>query len=98
MLPGRKSGPGGTAAEIRLRKAVPVRLRTGSPWRDIPEHLGKWSVFGHFRHWVFSDALSEEFDLEWVFVDGTVVQMRQKARGREKVGPLAAGSDVRGVA
>ncbi len=91
MLPGGKSDPGGTAAEIRLREAVPVRLRTGSPWHDIPEHLGKWSVSRHFPRWDLSgvlkrvsDALSEEFDLEWVFVDGTVVQMRQKAKDTKK--------------
>jgi len=41
MLPGRKSDPGGTAADSRLLlEAVPVRFRTGSPWCDLPERSG----------------------------------------------------------
>ncbi len=90
MLPGKAADPGGTAAENRLFvKAVLWRFRTGTPWRDLPERFGKWnSVFTRFRRWTLSgvfervfNALSEEFDLECVFVDGTVVQAHQKASG-----------------
>lgn len=36
MSPGKASDPGGSAADNRLfLKAVPVRFRTGSPWRDL---------------------------------------------------------------
>ncbi len=102
MLPGKKSDPGGTAADNRLfMEAVLWRFRTGSPWRDLPARFGNWnSVFKRFRRWALSgvfervsDALSEEFDLEWVFVDGTVVQAHQKASGA-KGGPRARGSVV----
>ncbi len=102
MLPGKKSDPGGTAADNRLfMEAVLWRFRTGSPWRDLPARFGNWnSVFKRFRRWALSgvfelvfNALSEEFDLEWVFVDGTVVQAHQKASGA-KGGPRARGSVV----
>src|SRR5581483_12457920 len=30
-------------------------MRTGAPWRDLPEELGKWnSVFRQFRRWADS--------------------------------------------
>ncbi len=102
MLPGKKSDPGGTAADNRLfMEAVLWRFRTGSPWRDLPARFGNWnSVFKRFRRWALSgvfervsDALSEESGLEWVFVDGTVVQAHQKASGA-KGGPRARGSVV----
>lgn len=51
--------------------------------------LGNWnSVFRRFRRWALSgvfervfNALSEEFDLEYVLVDGRIVQAHQKASG-----------------
>jgi len=107
MLPGRKSDPGGTAADNRLLlEAVPVRFRTGSPWRDIPERFGNWnSVSRRFRRWVISgvfkrifNALPEGSGLEWVFVDGTIVQAHRKAAGARKGGPPARGSAAPGVA
>ncbi len=90
-----KSDPGGTAADNRLFvEAVLWRFRTGSPWRDLPKRFDKWgSVFKRFRRWVLSgvfervfNALSEDFDLEWVFVDGTIVQAPRKAAGARKGG------------
>jgi len=106
MLPGKASDPGGTAVDNRLfMEAVLWRFRTGSSWRDLPERFGNWnSVFKRFRRWTLSgvfervsDALSEEFDLECVFVDGTVVQAHRKASGA-KGGPRARGPDARGAA
>ncbi len=106
MLPGRATDPGATAADNRrFVEAVLWRFRTGSPWRDLPERFGNWNnVFKRFRRWALSgvfervfSALSEEFDLEWVFVDGTVVQAHQKAAGA-KGGPAARGSAAPGAA
>ncbi len=42
MLPGKATDPGVTAAVGRMfLEAVLWRIRTGSPWRDLPEHFGK---------------------------------------------------------
>ncbi len=58
MLPGRATDPGTTAADIRrFVEAVPVRFRTGSPWRGLPERFGNWnSVSRRFRRWALSGA------------------------------------------
>ena len=74
-LPGKKSDPGGTAADSRpFVEAVLWRFRTGSPWRDIPERSGgNDSVSRRFRRRVLSgvsgrvsDTLSGESGLEGV--------------------------------
>ncbi len=102
ILPGKSTDPGVTAADNRMfLEAVLWRTRTGSPWRDLPGHFGNWnSVFKRFRRWALSgiferifNELSDEFDLEYVFVDGTIVQAHQKASGA-KGGPAARVSDA----
>ncbi len=100
MLPGRKSDPGGTAADSRLLlEAVPVRFRTGSPRRDLPKRSARWrGVSGRFRRWVLSgvfervfNALSGDSGPERVFVDGTAVQAPRKAAGARKGGASSQG-------
>lgn len=90
MLPGKVGDPGVTAANNRLfLEAVLWRVRTGSPWRDLPRELGNWnSQFKRFRRWagkgVFEslfNAISGEPDFEYALIDGTIVQTHQKASG-----------------
>jgi len=71
------------------------RLRTGAPWRDIPERYGPWStVHSRFRRWRRAGVwdrilaqLQEQGDaagqLDWQlhFVDGSVVRAHQQAAG-----------------
>ena len=54
LLPGKASDSGVTAGDNRLfLEAVFWRVRTGSPWRDLPEKFGNWnSQFRRFRRWV----------------------------------------------
>jgi len=95
LCPGKVGDPGGTGADNRLfLEAILWRVRTGCPWRDLPAHFGKWnSVFKRFRRWVQTGvtgtifkALSEDFDLEYVCIDGTIVKAHAKAAGA-KGGP-----------
>ena len=55
----------------------------------------RWAVSGVFKR-VFNE-LSDEFDLEYVFVDGTIVQAHQKA-AVAKGGSAGRGSDAPGAA
>lgn len=100
-LPGKVTDCGVTAANNRLfLEAVLWRVRTGSPWRDLPVVLGKWnSVFQRFRRWAIKgvfeqlfEALSEEPDFEYALIDGTIVSVHQKASGAKgglKIRPSA---------
>src|SRR5215210_7911072 len=71
------------------------KLRTGAPWRDLPERYGPWStVYRRFWRWqraglwdrVFA-AIQRRADLggrlDWTvhFVDGTVIRAHQHAAG-----------------
>jgi transposase len=85
-LPGKVSDAGATAKDNRLvMEAVFRRVRTGSPWRDLPPAFGHWnSQFRRFRRWaragVFESlfkAMGGDVDLEYVLIDGTIVQVHQ---------------------
>lgn len=106
LLPGKVSDPGASGRDNRrFMEAVLWRVRTGSPWRDLPKDFGNWnSVFKRFRRWakagVFErlfNAISGEPDLECAMIDGTIVQAHQKASGAKggfnikPSGALAAG-------
>ena len=105
-LPGKATDCGVTAANNRLfLEAILWRVRTGSPWRDLPLAFGNWnSTFRRFRRWarkgVFERlfaALSQQPDFEYVLIDGTIVSVHQKASGA-KGGLKIRPSDDRGAA
>ena len=104
-LPGKVTDCGVTAADNRLFvESVLWRVRTGSPWRDLPLFFGNWnSAFRRFRRWaqkgVFErlfKALSAEPDFEYALIDGTIVSVHQKASGA-KGGLEIRPSGVRGA-
>src|SRR3979409_384531 len=54
-----KPGDPGRSGENNRRfvEAVLWVVRTGSPWRDIPERFGKWdSIYSRFRDWGRADV------------------------------------------
>ena len=71
------------------------KLRTGAPWRDLPERYGPWStVHSRFRRWRLAGAWDRLFaavqqqadaagQVDWAvhFLDGTVVRAHQHAAG-----------------
>jgi transposase len=76
------------------------RLRTGSPWRDVPKEFGPWeTVFKHFNRWNSDGTLDEikqtllrrivdvdGVDTDLWCVDGTVVRAARCAGGGGKKG------------
>ncbi len=81
-------------------EAVLRIVRTGSPWRDLPEIFGEWnSVFRRFSHWSRKDirwrifvTMSDDPDFECVIVDSTIIRADQHTAGakrRLKIRPLA---------
>jgi transposase len=99
---GKVGDPGRSGKDNRLFvEAILWIVRTGSPWRDLPEHFGKWNtVFVRFRDWVKADvfkrlfdAVSDEPDMEYAMVDATIVKVHrhgQGAKGGLKARPLVA--------
>ena len=90
LIIGRPDPKGSTGRDNRMFvEAVLWIVRTGSPWRDLPEAFGNWnSVFQRFRRWVKAgvfdrifEALSDEADFEYVIVDGTIVRVHQHGTG-----------------
>jgi len=102
LLPGKATASGRTGSDNRLfLEAVFWRVRTGSPWRDLPPNFGNWnSQFRRFRRWVergvfesLFNAMSTDPDLEYAMIDGTIVSVHQKATGAKggpKIRPLGA--------
>ena len=93
LLPGKATDPGVTAKDNRLfLEAVLWIARTGSPWRDLPPALGNWhATFTRFSRWgkkgVWQrviEELSDDVDLEALFIDSTVVRAHQHAAGAQK--------------
>src|SRR5215210_450128 len=96
LLPPEKPAVGKPNKDHRtIINGILWRLRTGAPWRDLPERYGPWStVSGRFRRWRLAGiwdriltAVQREADaageVDWsvAFVDGTVIRAHQHAAG-----------------
>ena len=100
-LPPQRAATGRPAKGHRtVVEAILWRLRTGAPWRDLPERYGPWqSAYTRFRRWqragVWDRALAAlqaaadaEGRLDWSlhFLDGTAVRAHPHAAGAPKQG------------
>jgi putative transposase len=91
FLPGQPGDPGVTASDNRLfLNAVLWIARTGSPWRALPSSFGPWnSVWRRFDRWAKKGVWERVFrelqdpDLEWMFLDSTVIRAHSDAAGQE---------------
>ncbi len=89
-LPGKASDAGITAQDNRMfLEAVFWRVRTGSPCRNLPAAFSQCNTqFRRFRRWArvgvsesLLKAMSGDVDREYALIDGTIVQIHQKASG-----------------
>lgn len=69
-------------------------VRSGVPWRDLPERYGSWkTVYSRFRKWIEDGildnifrVLSLEAELEKLSLDGSIVQAYQHSADAKKGG------------
>ena len=76
----------------RDNPAVLWLVRTGVPWRDLPEEVGPWnSVFRRFSRWsrkrvwwrIFA-AMSDDPDFEYLIVDAIILRAHKHASWAKK--------------
>jgi transposase len=93
VLPGRDGYVGVTAKDNRIFiNGVLWIFKTGAPWRDLPERYGHWkNVHRRFSRWsksgIFSrifQILSDDADMEFLLMDGSIVKAHQHAAGAKK--------------
>ena len=106
LIIGRPDQRGSTGRNNRMFvEGVLWIVRTGAPWRDLPEVFGDWnSVFRRFSRWsekgvwrrIF-EAMSGDPDFEYLIVDSTIVRAHQHSTGA-KGGLAIKPSDARAAA
>ncbi len=99
LLPVRTATTGRTPSDPRVMlNGCLWILRTGAPWRDLPERLGPWqTVYDHFRNWrrqgVYSRILQalhirldRQGQIDWDLwcIDGSSVRAARAAGGAGK--------------
>ena len=92
-LPGREETVGVTAQDNRrFVNGVLWILRSGSPWRDLPERYGDWnSTYRRFSRWAASgiwekvfESLVKDAKNEYLMIDSTIVRAHPHAAGSKK--------------
>jgi transposase len=90
LLPGKKGDPGRSGDDNRRSlEGILWIVRTGAPWRDLPDVFGNWfTVWKRFRRWALKGVfekvfktLSGEPDMEYALVDGTIVKVHRHGTG-----------------
>lgn len=99
LPPEKRKGAGRPSHSHRqLLNAILWILRTGAPWRDLPERYGKWTTaYSRFRRWQKSGlwdqlfaALKADADsaqaFDWTVhhVDGSNIRAHQHAAGARR--------------
>ena len=93
LLPNKPRGVPRTD-DRRVLNGIFFILRTGSPWRDLPERYGPYTtVYNRFNRWakagvwvdVFS-SLAERSPESMAFIDSSIIRAHQHAAGGKKGG------------
>lgn len=67
-------------------------LRTGAPWRDLPEYYGPWqTVYKRFAQWEKDEKLKKLFeslrdgaDMQDICIDGTYIKAHRASAGAKR--------------
>lgn len=76
----------------RIFNGVLWILRTGAPWRDLPEYYGPWqTVYKRFSQWSEDGKLKEMFEnarqhpnMQDLCIDGTYIKAHRASAGAKK--------------
>jgi transposase len=99
LLPNKPRGVARTD-DRRVLNGIFYILRTGSPWRDLPERYGPYTtIYNRFNRWAKAgiwvgifEALSRKSPQSMQFIDSSIVRAHQHAAGGKKgvrITPLA---------
>ena len=106
LLPPRKATTGRPPSDPRsMLNGILWILRTGAPWRDLPERFGPWqTVYDHFRNWrqngvydrileALQIRLDRDGQIDWDLwcIDGSSVRASRAAAGASKKVAAATG-------
>ena len=114
-LPPQRPATGRPAHDHRtILNGVLWILRTGAPWRDLPDRYGNWqTVYRRFRRWREAGiwdrllialqrdaAFADELDGSLAMIDGTNIRAHHQAAGAKKgaQNPTSAAAGVAGAA
>jgi putative transposase len=89
MLLPKRRGPRTRLGDRNFLNAVVWRVRTGVPWRDLPERFGPWkTIYNRFSRWAargvwekIFQQLRVEVDDVGSLMDGSIVRAHQDAAG-----------------
>jgi len=115
LLPSQRPRTGRPAKDHRtILNGMLWILRTGVPWRDLPDRYGKWqTVYSRFRRWqqagvwecILTElqrdaAFADELDGSLAMIDGSTIRAHQQAAGAKKgaSGQTSAGAGAAGAA
>jgi len=88
LLPTRR-GPVAKRGDRNFVNAVMWRVKTGAPWRDVPERFGSWkTIYNRFARWaargiweLIFKRLQIEVDDTGSLIDSTTIRAHQDAAG-----------------
>lgn len=99
LLPNKPRGVPRTD-DRRVLNGIIYVLRTGSPWRDLPERYGPYTTaYNRYNRWAKAgvwlgifNALAERSPQSMALIDSSIIRAHQHAAGGKKGGritPLA---------
>jgi transposase len=99
LLPNKSRGVPRTD-DRRVLNAIFYVLRTGSPWRDLPERYGPYTTaYNRYNRWAKAgvwlrvfEALAERSPQSLALIDSSIIRAHQHAAGGKKgvrITPLA---------
>ncbi|NNB83993.1 IS5 family transposase [Corallococcus exiguus] len=88
LIPARR-GPRTKKGDRQFVNAVLWRVKTGAPWRDLPERYGPWkTVYNRFGRWAtrgvwegLFKSLQLQVDDVGSLLDATIIRAHQDAAG-----------------